>query len=96
MQETKETQLQSVDQEDSLEEGMAAHTSILISHGQRSLVGYSPWGHRESDMTEVTEHTHMHICNLHNIVPQPYFIFRKAWIYLSAVKNEHRKEGKQK
>ena len=23
-------------------------------HGQRSLVGYSPWGHRESDMTEVT------------------------------------------
>jgi len=24
------------------------------SHGQRSLVGYSPWGHKESDMTEVT------------------------------------------
>ena len=24
------------------------------SYGQRSLVGYSPWGHRESDMTEVT------------------------------------------
>jgi len=23
-------------------------------HGQRSLVGYSPWGHRESDTTEVT------------------------------------------
>ena len=23
------------------------------SHGQRSLVGYSPWGHKESDMTEV-------------------------------------------
>ena len=22
------------------------------SHGQRSLVGYSPWGRRESDMTE--------------------------------------------
>ena len=21
-------------------------------HGQRNLVGYSPWGHRESDMTE--------------------------------------------
>ena len=21
-------------------------------HGQRSLTGYSPWGHRESDMTE--------------------------------------------
>ena len=22
------------------------------SHGQRSLVGYSPWGHEESDTTE--------------------------------------------
>ena len=22
------------------------------SHGRRSLVGYSPWGHKESDMTE--------------------------------------------
>ena len=21
-------------------------------HGHRSLVGYSPWGHKESDMTE--------------------------------------------
>ena len=28
------------------------------SHGQRSLVGYSPWGHNELDMTEATEHTH--------------------------------------
>ena len=28
------------------------------SHGQRSLAGYSPWGHTESDMTEVTQHTH--------------------------------------
>ena len=28
------------------EEGMATHSSILLgkSHGQRSLVGYSPWG----------------------------------------------------
>ena len=24
------------------------------SHGQRSLVGYSPWGHEKPDMTEVT------------------------------------------
>ena len=28
------------------------------SHGQRSLVGYSPRGHRESDTTEATWHTH--------------------------------------
>ena len=26
------------------------------SHGQRSLAGYSPWGHKESDTTEVTTH----------------------------------------
>ena len=23
-----------------------------VSHGQGSLVGYNPWGHKESDMTE--------------------------------------------
>ena len=27
------------------------------SHGQRSLAGYSPWGHQESDMIE---HVHAH------------------------------------
>jgi len=27
------------------------------SHGQRSLAGYSPWDHKKSDTTEVTEHT---------------------------------------
>ena len=26
------------------------------SHGQKSLASYSPWGHKESDTTEVTEH----------------------------------------
>ena len=28
--------------------------------GQRSLAGYSPWGQKESDTTEVTDHAHMH------------------------------------
>ena len=28
------------------------------SHGQKSLAGYSPWGHKELDATEVTQHTH--------------------------------------
>ena len=27
------------------------------SHGQRILAGYSPWGRKESDMTEVTQRT---------------------------------------
>ena len=26
------------------------------SHGQRSLAGCGPWGHKESDRTEATEH----------------------------------------
>ena len=30
-------------------------------HGQRSLVSCSPWGHKESDMTEQLTHTHMHV-----------------------------------
>ena len=30
------------------------------SHGWRSVVGYSPWGHKESDMTERL-HFHFHI-----------------------------------
>ena len=29
-------------------------------HRQRSLVGYSPWGHKESDRTEWLTHTHKH------------------------------------
>ena len=28
--------------------------SCLESHGQRSLTGYSSWGHKELDMTEAT------------------------------------------
>ena len=40
----QETQIQSLDQEDPLEKEMAAHSSVLAgkSHGQRSLVRYSP------------------------------------------------------
>ena len=41
---------------------MATHSSILAwkSHGQMSLLGCSPWGCKESDMTEATVHTHNH------------------------------------
>ena len=50
----QETQLLSVSQEVPLEKKMGTHSSILAgkSHGQRSLVGYSPCGHKESDSTE--------------------------------------------
>ena len=55
MQETSEMWVWSLSQKDPLEEGMATQSPVLSpgeSHGQRSLVGYSPWGRQESDMTE--------------------------------------------
>ena len=50
----QETWVQSLGWEDPLEEEMAPHSSILAgeSHEQRSLLGYSPWGHKESDTAE--------------------------------------------
>ena len=30
------------------------------SHGQKSLVGYSPRGHKDTDTTEVTKHARIH------------------------------------
>ena len=38
-------------------------TSVLFPgefHGQRSLVGYNPWGCKELDMTEATQHVCCH------------------------------------
>ena len=43
-----EIRIQSLGWEDLLEKEMATHSSILAwkTHGQRSLIGYSPWGCR--------------------------------------------------
>ena len=51
----QEAWVQSLGWKDPLEKGMATH-----SQGQRSLAGYSPWGHTELDMTERLSHTHTH------------------------------------
>ena len=42
-------------------------------HGQRSLVGYSPWGQKESDMTEGLITAHGPNCSVTRgiIVPRP-------------------------
>ena len=52
----QETWVPSLGWEDALEKGMATHSRILAGefHGQRNLEGYSPWGRKESDTTEVT------------------------------------------
>ena len=44
MQELQETRVQSLGEEDPLEDGMATHSSILAwrIHGQRSFESYSP------------------------------------------------------
>ena len=59
----QETWVQSVGQEYPPEEGEWHPTPVFLlgkSHGQRSLVGYSPWGHKESDMTERLTHFHQY------------------------------------
>ena len=50
----------SVDQEDPLEEEMATDSSIWTGklHGQKSLVGNSPWGHKR--WTGLGDWAHMH------------------------------------
>ena len=54
----QEMQVPSLGQEDPLKEEMATHSSILAWRipWAENLVGYSPCGLRESDMTE---HTHV-------------------------------------
>ena len=51
----QEAQVESLGQEDSLEEEMVTHCSILawkIPWTKKPGGHCSPWGHRESDMTE--------------------------------------------
>ena len=50
----QETRVRSLGWEDPLEKEMEPTPVFLPgkSHGQRSLVGYSPWGRKESDRTE--------------------------------------------
>ena len=50
----QETQVWSLGWEDPLEKEMATHSVLLSgkSHGQRILVGYSPWSHKELDTAE--------------------------------------------
>ena len=51
----QETWVRSLGREDPLEKEVATlqYTCLRKSHRQRSLVGYSPWGWKESDL-------HMH------------------------------------
>ena len=52
----QDTRVQSLGQEDPLEEGMATHSNILAFRipwlEERNLVGKIPWGHKVLDTTE--------------------------------------------
>ena len=62
------------------------------SHGQRRLVGYSPWGCKESDTTEATKHStflpeqfsgistinHTLLCHHHHH-PFPELLYNPRW-----------------
>ena len=52
----RKTRVQSLGRKDSLEKEMAIHSSILAWKipWTEEPVGYSPWGRKELDMTEVT------------------------------------------
>ena len=54
MQETQESWVPSLVQEDPMKEGMQLTPVFLPgeSNGQRSLVVYSPWGYKELDTNE--------------------------------------------
>ena len=54
----RETQVQSLDQKDPLEKGMATHSSILSWRilWSEEPGGLQSIGHKESDRNEVTEH----------------------------------------
>ena len=54
---TQETWVRSLGWEDPLEKGKTSHSSILawrIQWTEEPGGLYSPWGHKELDMTEVT------------------------------------------
>ena len=52
MQETQEARVQFLGREDPLEEEMATHSGILVWKIPWTEEDYSPWCHKESDMTE--------------------------------------------
>ena len=86
MQETQEMRIRSLDSKAALEEKMTIHSSILAWKIplERSLAGYSPWGHKELDTAE-------HACialSFQNLKPQdeleePLFTYHKDWYTIS-------------
>ena len=62
----QETRVQSLGLEDPLEKAMATHSRILAWRIPwiEEPVGYSPWGRKESDMTEQLTHMFLIIAKM--------------------------------
>ena len=76
------------------ESGRAWQTTPLLlpgeSHGQRSLVGCSPWGCKELDMTEATWHTQKRakmIIPYARADPTPRYYHKETLIHTDMYKN---------
>ena len=55
------------------------------SHEQRSLAGYSPWGCKDSDMTD---YTHTHTRNTHVYTAMPSHVGNICtWIIFARLRN---------
>ena len=79
-----EAQAQSLGWEDPLEEGTAIHSSIRAWRipWTEEPGGYGPWGFRESDMTEVTEHACILFVNIHHSYWIRQEVGRHAHVYM--------------
>ena len=80
----QEMRVPSLGQEDPLEKEMATHSSIAwrIPWAEESLLGYSPWGNKESDTPEYV-YTHMSfaLCFMAKIKKQSSKIFASACMF---------------
>ena len=74
-------QVQSLGRDDPLEKEMAIHSSILTwrIHGQRSLAGYSPWGHEELGTTEWLNTDTTHGRSALNFLKRFHVVFHSGW-----------------
>ena len=88
--EMQEIQIWSLGQEDSLRRKWQPTIVCLPrkSHGQRGLVGYSPWGCKESDTTEWLNHHHHIYIYMYISTYNPVFItnFHRVSDYIDNAK----------
>ena len=88
--EMQETWVQSLSWQDLLEEGTQLTSDFLPgeSHWQRSLVGYSPWGHKEWTDCVTKHSTAQHYeesCYQHLYMSSCYFLTSSGYIPKSKI-----------